>query len=164
MKTLYLVRHAKSSWAKQDLPDFERTLNDRGKHDAPIMGDRLAARGVKPDIIIASTAKRAIKTAKIITQMIGYDKDEIEKNSKLYLASTKVILNIIFGIENTNSSAMLIGHNPGFTDLAKSFSDLKIDNMPTCSIFCVEFSIDSWKEISQSQGKYKFFDYPKKLS
>lgn len=160
-KKLYLLRHAESNWGQQDFPDFERKLNEQGKLDAPIMGKRLAARDASPDIVIASTAKRAIETAKIITQAIGFNKEEIKENRKLYLASTKEILNIILSIDDANSSAMLIGHNPGFTELANSLSDLKIDNMPTCSIFCVEFKVDSWKEISQAQGKYKFFDYPK---
>lgn len=163
MKTLYLIRHAKSSWKDGGLRDFERPLNKRGKRDAPEMGERLKENKVKADVIISSPAKRAYKTAKIIAKEIEYPVKKILKKDSVYLADVPTLIKVIRKISEKHHQAMLFGHNPGLTMLANFLiSGEQVENIPTCGIFCVEFEIDSWKEVEQGMGKIRFFDYPKK--
>ena len=162
MKRLYLLRHAKSSWKNQDLDDFDRPLNDRGKRDVPVMGRRLKKANVQTDLIISSPAKRAHKTAKIIAKEIGFPKKRILTDEAIYLADVPTLLDVIQHIDNAFQQVILVGHNPGFTDLATYFTEVQIDNIPTCGIFCIDFDIQSWKEVSARKGKFIFLDYPKK--
>lgn len=162
MKRLYLVRHAKSSWNHPDLDDIDRPLNKRGKRDAPFMGQRLKKHGICPDLIISSPAKRALKTAKIIAEEIGYPKKRISVHKSLYLQGTKAILKVIQHIDDAHESAMLFGHNPDFTELAEQLSDYQVDNIPTCGIFCIDFNVDSWQGVDEAKAVFAFFDYPKK--
>lgn len=163
MKTLYLIRHAKSSWKDGGLRDFERPLNKRGKRDAPEMGQRLKGNKVKADVIISSSAKRAFKTAKIIAREIGYPVKKIVKKESVYLADVPTLIKVIRKISDKHQQAMLFGHNPGLTMLANFLvNGQQVENIPTCGIFCVEFEINSWKEVDQGIGNIRFFDYPKK--
>lgn len=162
MKRLYLVRHAKSSWKNLDLPDIDRPLNKRGKRDAPFMGERLTKYNAKPDIIISSPAKRALTTAKIIAKKIGYLKEKIEIKDSLYGAAIPTILNIIHYLDDSIHEAILFGHNPEFTALANYLTKYNVENIPTCGIFCVDFEVESWKDIAEGNGIFIFFDFPKK--
>jgi phosphohistidine phosphatase len=162
MKQLYLVRHAKSSWKNPELADMERPLNKRGKRDAPFMGKRLSRHNVQPDLIISSPAKRALSTAKSIAQEIGYPRKRIVANESVYMASVQTLLKTIQDIDESHSRAILLGHNPGLTELAVRLSQHQVDNIPTCGIFCIDFNVDSWKEVSEGTGTFAFFDYPKK--
>lgn len=164
MKTLYLNRHAKSSWADAGLSDFDRPLNKRGKTDAPLMGKYLAEkRRISPEIIISSPAKRAIKTAEIIAKEIGYPAKKIVRNEKIYEAGPSSILEMIQKIDNSYNSAMLFGHNPGFTSLASYLLNVNIGNIPTCGICRIDFDTDSWRKVEIESGTLVFFDYPKKV-
>ncbi|MDN5200810.1 histidine phosphatase family protein [Fulvivirgaceae bacterium BMA10] len=162
MKTLYLVRHAKSSWDFPGLADFDRPLNGRGKRNAPEMGARLRSRSVKPDLLISSPAKRAYGTAKRIAEEIAYSKDKIQTNKLIYHGSEANLLEVIRSQNNNINSVMLFGHNPGFTDLANVLSDDWFDNIPTCGIVAIQFEIENWKEVQPKKGKVIFYDYPKK--
>ncbi len=163
MKTLYLIRHAKSSWETMNLTDFDRTLNERGKKNAPEMGKFLKKEKIFPDLIVTSSAKRALKTARIIAEEIGYPKNKIEEEIKIYEATVPTLLKIINSIPDENRVVFLFGHNPGFTDLLNYLTDGNISNIPTCGIAKIEFDADSWKEISGGTGILKMFEYPKKL-
>jgi phosphohistidine phosphatase len=162
MKRLYLVRHAKSSWARSELDDIDRPLNKRGKRDAPFMGQRLKQHDVCPDLIISSPAKRALKTAKIISEEMGCPKKQIEIDDALYLHGTSAIISLIQSIDDDHESVMLFGHNPDFTELAERLTDYQVDNIPTCGIFCIDFNVGSWQEVDEGKGLFTFFDYPKK--
>lgn len=162
MKRLYLIRHAKSSWKDQDLTDIERPLNTRGKRDAPCMGKRLKDLKVHPDLIVSSPAKRALKTAKVIAREIGYPKKRIETDESIYLAGVSTLLLVIQNIEDSYQQVILFGHNPGFTELAEYLTDQQFDNIPTCGIVCMDFDIESWKEVAEGKGILVSFDYPKK--
>jgi len=162
MKRLYLIRHAKSSWKNPGLPDIDRPLNKRGERDAPFMGKRLKKYNVKPGIIISSPAKRALKTARIIAKMIDYPGDSIVIKDSLYAASVPTILNIIHNLDDSIQEAMLFGHNPEFTSMANYLANHDIDNISTCGIFCVDFDVESWKDIAEGTGIFIFFDFPKK--
>ena len=163
MKRLYLVRHAKSSWDDPDLSDIDRPLNKRGKKDAPIMGERLKnEHKAKPDLIISSPAKRAIRTARIIAKEIGYSKEKIEIKDSLYASGVTAMLNVIHYLDDSLDEVMLFGHNPDLTSLANYLSNQQVDNIPTCGVFCVDFDVKSWQDIEKGKGIFKFFDYPKK--
>ena len=162
MKKLYLVRHAKSSWADQIQTDHERPLSSRGKRDAPIIGDLLKSRDEIPDVIISSNAKRAITTAKIIADKLGYDENNIIKNDYIYDATTQNLLNVINSIDDSNNSAMLFGHNPVFTVLANLIGDKYIENMPTSAVAIFELEVKSWKDVNVDCGRLVGFEYPKK--
>ena len=161
MKTLYLIRHAKSSWKQPELSDFERPLNKRGKNDAPFMGKLLSDKGVNPSLIISSPAKRASVTAKIIASEINYPKEKIVFDENIYEAAGRGLLEIISGMEEKYNSVMLFGHNPGLTVLHNNLSDHFIDNIPTCGVVALEFKT-SWNEIRLNSAGFMFFEYPKK--
>lgn len=161
MKTLFLIRHAKSSWKNAGLTDFERPLNSRGKKDAPFMGKVLKKRNVTPDLIFVSPAKRAFKTAKLIAKEIEYPQSKIIVDKAIYEGSVYQILELIQRIDDSNNIVFLIGHNPDFTSLANYLSNYSVTNIPTCGIFCIDFEINSWQQISEGSGIFKFFDFPK---
>ena len=162
MKTLYVMRHAKSSWADPLLPDFDRPLNERGKADAPEMGKRLKKKGIRPDLIISSPAKRAFKTAQKVAKAIDYPKNKILTDKMLYLAGTSAILAVVKETADTVNSLMIFGHNPGWTDFVNEMTGSHIDNIPTTGIAAIQFDVNSWEDVSKNKGKLLFFDYPKK--
>lgn len=161
MKTLYLVRHAKSSWNNSNLSDHARPLNDRGERDAPGMGKRLRKRKPQPTIIISSSAVRAETTATLLAEAIGYPTSDITIDERLYGAEAKDVVSIIHELDNAIDCAMLIGHNPTFTDLINVLSGSQIDNMPTCGMAVLRFPANTWSNIGQIQGELLDFDYPK---
>jgi phosphohistidine phosphatase len=161
MKKLILVRHAKSSWDHPGLLDFERPLNDRGKKDAPLMGQVLKAKGIKPDMILSSPAIRALNTAVIIAQEIGYNKN-IQVNKKLYHGYVPDLWAVVKTVPDDVESLMLFGHNPSFTEFANELAQMQIDNIPTCGIFAVGWQTSRWTEINRKNGEFIFYDFPKK--
>jgi len=161
-RVLTLVRHAKSSWDQVGLSDCDRALNNRGLKDAPEMGRRLADAGYAVDTIIASPAIRAITTAEIIANEIGFSAQQIVQDAKIYNANIDALIELVASFDNNVNSVMLVGHNPGFTVLCNYLSDARIDNMPTCSIAQITFNANSWETISEHSGELIEFDYPKK--
>jgi phosphohistidine phosphatase len=161
MKTLILVRHAKSSWEEAGIDDFDRPLNERGKHDAPVMAKRLKNKSIDVDIFISSPAKRALRTAKYFAEEFDVEKKEIEQVSKLYGASVSTFLEVVSNIDDKNKIAVLFSHNPGITDFANTLTNVHIDNMPTCSIFAAQADADKWADFFRSEKNFLFFDYPK---
>jgi len=162
MKTLYLARHAKSSWDERGVSDHDRGLNARGKRDAPQVGEVLFNKGHSPDVIYSSSAKRALTTAKIIAEKLEYPIENIVVTNKIYEAATKDLINIINEVDDKFDSAMLFGHNPSFTVLSNLLTDKYIDNMPTCSVAVINLNVDSWKDVESECGKLAAFEYPKR--
>ncbi len=160
MKELYLIRHAKSDWS-QEKSDFERGLNKRGNNDAPLMGEVLNSLGVMPDLIISSPAKRAILTANIISQKVGYEKDKIQKEESLYLASEATFYKYTNNINDKQNKVFIFSHNPGITEFAESLTDTFIGNIPTTGICHILLDVDSWENIREGDGKLLSFDFPK---
>jgi phosphohistidine phosphatase len=140
--------------------DFNRGLNERGLKDAPFMAERLKKYGAKPDIIISSSAKRALNTASIIAKTLNTVNLTI--NQELYNSNTAVYLNIIQNIDNKYKTVFIIGHNPTITHVCESLSGISIGNIPTCGIFCIEFNTDFFSQITVVHTKKLFFDFPKK--
>ena len=162
MKTLYIVRHAKSSWDERGISDHDRKLNSRGKRDAPKMGELLNGKGYHPEIIYSSSAERALTTAKILVDKLQYPVENLIITNRIYEATTNDLITIVNEIDDKYHSAMLVGHNPGFTVLANLLADKYIDNMPTCAVAVVELNVASWKEVESDCGKLIAFEYPKK--
>ncbi len=161
MKRLYLMRHAKSSWKNPDLKDHDRPLNKRGKKDAPLMGKILKKKGVKPDIIISSSAKRAYKTAVKVAKELDYEKENIITDKTLYLISFEKFLNYIKNLDDSYENVLIIGHNPGISDLF-SYLTGKDSQMPTAAVGGLELKKDSWRDIEDGKIEILFFEYPKK--
>ncbi|HEX2608301.1 MAG TPA: histidine phosphatase family protein [Flavisolibacter sp.] len=164
MKTLILVRHAKSSWNDPGVSDIDRPLNDRGKKDAPEMAERLKAKGISIDLLVSSPAKRARKTAKLFAEVLDMDKDAIQIIDDLYLATPAAFQQAVSGLKNTCHTVALFSHNPGITEFANTLTTTRIDDMPTCSLLAVEAAVESWEEFESASRRFIFFDYPKNPS
>ncbi len=166
MKQLLLCRHAKSSWKNPKLSDPERPLNKRGKHDAPIMGKRLAQRGMVPDQIICSPAKRARKTAARLCRGMQLCSDVIQIRHRIYDTNTSGLYKVISQENDRCQRLLLVGHNFELTDLVNDLAPVDIYNVPTCGIVAYGLAINSWKDIygyqQNKQAEFLFFDYPKK--
>jgi phosphohistidine phosphatase len=155
------MRHAKSSWDDPSQKDFDRTLNDRGKRDAPEMGKRLKKNGIKPDLIISSPATRAIKTAKEVAKELNYPEKDIVQEFDIYEAKIEDLIHIIRNIGDQYQQVMLFGHNPSFTGLVGYLSNTFIDNLPTAGTVHIQFDIATWKQVTKQSGKLMLFDFPK---
>lgn len=162
MKTLLVLRHAKSSWEDTELKDHERPLNPRGVRDAPRMGQLLAAEALVPDLVLASTAVRAVSTAELAMGVIE-DAPEIEGTRDLYLASPHDCLEVIEARGGDAERLMVVGHNPGITALVTRLTGV-CEEMPTAALAVVELDIDDWSEIgSAGRGRLAAFWRPKDL-
>lgn len=161
MKRLTLIRHAKSSWDSPALDDFDRPLNKRGERNAPDMGKRLAKREFLPDLIITSPAKRAYTTARIVAREIGYSRNRIQPDERIYMADPTALTKLVRETPEEVDHVALFGHNPGFTQLTNRLGDVRIDNVPTCGVVCLEFDIDSWRAFPGDGGTLLDFDFPK---
>lgn len=162
MKTLTLVRHAKSSWKDRGLPDRARPLNKRGRCDAPMMGRRLAPPGADVDRIISSPAARATATAEALAEELDYPWDEIVIEERLYEADAEEILTVVEEQDDWIDHVMLVGHNPGLTRAANLLSRSMIENVPTCGVVELRYDVDGWAEIVGVKPVQVLFDYPKK--
>jgi phosphohistidine phosphatase len=161
MKTLYIQRHAKSSWKFEELSDHDRPLNTRGRTDAPLMGSELASRGVSPDKIISSPAVRAITTATLIGKELEYEPDEIKIDERIYGADKHTLLDVVHSIPLEMEYVMIVGHNEALTDFANMLSPESIGNIPTAGIVALQFKCESWYDISRDNAELLFFDFPK---
>ncbi len=162
MKRLTLIRHAKSSWDHPGLADFERELNDRGMRAAPEMGRRLKARGLAPDAIVSSPAKRALTTAGIIAGEIGFTEASIRTDERIYEATVGDLVAVARELDDGLGHVVMIGHNPGFTYFANWVANCMIENLPTCGVADLEIDISSWADLEEDCGLLLDFDYPKK--
>jgi phosphohistidine phosphatase len=160
MKTLFLVRHAKSSWGDASMADRDRPLSDRGTRDAPKMGERLAKRDVKPDLILSSPARRARDTAEIIARKLGCKPRNIVVDDRLYAASADELLAVIRGVDDNRACVMVFGHNPELTDLAHRLAS-DITHMPTSAVAGFTFDTKSWADVGEDKPATALFAYPK---
>ncbi len=159
---LTLVRHAKSSWNHPGLPDHDRPLSKRGERDAPLMAGRMADRGARPAAILSSTANRALSTARRFADAVDYPLEEIRSSRRLYLAGTGDILRFITEQPAEWREIVVVGHNPGFTDLANLLlPQLRLDNLPTTGCVAMEFPTTDWAAIAHCPARLLYWDYPR---
>ena len=161
MKTLYLMRHAKSSWEDASLSDFERPLNDRGLSAAPFMGKLMREKGLEPDVILSSPAERAKQTASLVKEASGIS-HEIRFDDRIYEASPHTLVQVASEIDNANTSAMLVGHNPGMEGFIRYLTG-NLEPMPTAALAGIKLNIDKWSEIADGCGDLLEILRPKDL-
>jgi len=161
MKTLLLIRHAKSDWGNLGAKDYDRVLNARGLRDAPEMGKRLKAKGMIPELFISSTAKRAELSSKLITEAMGYPFKNIGWFDSLYLASPNTMMRVIADTDDSVSTLALLAHNPGITELAEKLSGQTLNNMPTSAVVTLTLAIEHWED-AYTAWQLQDFDYPKR--
>jgi phosphohistidine phosphatase len=163
MKTLFLIRHAKSSWKDCTIDDHERPLNQRGKDNTPIMANRLHQLGIKPDALFSSTAQRAASTAQVFAEHLDFPQPKISYDPGLYLASAGMLQDFVGKIENSLNSVLIFGHNPGLTLLVAQVWGLPINHIPTCGIVSLSFKNATWEEASSQLPSGATFDFPKNI-
>ncbi len=161
MKSLIIVRHAKSSWDNPAEKDFDRPLNARGLKDAPEMGRRLRSRNIPIDAFVSSTANRAWQTAVLFAEAYGQSESAIVRMPSLYHASPPAFYGAISHLDDDYRSVALFSHNPGITEFVNGLTATRIDDMPTCAVFGIKVRISSWKDFADAEKEYWFFDYPK---
>lgn len=161
MKRLCLVRHAKSSWGDPELRDFDRPLNKRGVRDAPLMADRVA-QFCPSASIISSPAQRAKTTAEYVATSLGISVSDIQFDKSLYHADPEDVLEVLREQNNAVETIVVVGHNPGLTELVNGLADPSIYNVPTSGVVLLEFNTDQWESINDTNCQMLEFDYPKK--
>lgn len=162
MKRLIAVRHAKAADAGHGQKDFDRSLADRGKKDAKDMGSKLYGEGIRIDLFVSSPAKRTRQTCKAFLEEYGRSKEEMAAADELYNAPYRVYYDVTEALPATAETVAVFGHNPGITHFVSTLcDDVKVDDMPTCGVFCVEADISDWKDFGDAEKKFIFFDYPK---
>ena len=161
MKTLYLARHAKSSWKDRDLDDIDRPLNKRGRRNAPDMAHRLQARNAKVDRVISSPALRALTTARSLVGGMDFDPKRIATDDRLYFRGIHAQLDIIREQPVTVDALMIAGHNPDTTSLLNFLCGYQTENVPTCAVATIRFDCN-WNEIMGKDGVLVDYDFPKK--
>ncbi len=162
MKTIVIVRHAKSSWDNPSLKDVNRKLSKRGISDAPIMAAQLIKSGIKPDVLISSHAVRALKTAELFAETLSIDKETIIIEKQLYHGDIEEFINATMLIPESASTAVMFGHNPGITYFANVVCEANIENVPTCGVLVIQSKADTWMDTDISDLKLTNFFYPKK--
>lgn len=146
-RTLFLVRHAKSSWDDPDLADHARPLNKRGKRDAAAMAQRLAHRPSRPELIVTSPATRARRTAEAMAAALGFEPESLVVDPRIYDATVTRLLEVIRSLDDRHARVMLVGHHPGVSDLVTALANAKIEKMPTCSVAEVRCEVPSWTDV-----------------
>lgn len=150
MKTLLIMRHAKSSWNELNIPDHDRPLNRRGKHDAPLMGKLLRDQKITLDLIISSTAVRAETTANLIAKASKY-KGEIVLDKLIYSAEPIDLLNLLSKCSDEYNNILLVGHNPTVEETVQTLTNSPEITMATCAIAHLTLTIHSWTDLKKKQ-------------
>ncbi len=160
MKTLYMVRHAKSSW-KHDVIDHQRPLKGRGKRDGKLVSGYVKEKLEPPEKIISSDAVRALSTALYFKKAFDVADADFMTNHSLYDFSGRNVIDIIKNLNDSLDRVMIVGHNHAFTSIANMLGNTYIDNVPTCGFVQLEFDESSWKSITT--GKTIMTVFPKDL-
>jgi phosphohistidine phosphatase len=161
MKTLFILRHAKSSWDDPSLSDFERPLNERGKRAAPFMGKFMSDKGLEPSVILSSPAERAKQTTFLVKEASGFSSG-LQFDERIYEASPQNLLQVASETDDAHGSAMLVGHNPGIEGFIRLLTG-HLEPMPTAALAVIDLNIDKWSEIGDGCGELRDTYRPKDL-
>jgi phosphohistidine phosphatase len=163
MRTLLLMRHAKSSWKNPALDDHDRPLNKRGKRDAPRMGQLLAEHKLLPDLVLCSSARRARDTAFAVLREAGYD-GETRILRSLYMADPQSALEVLRRLEGEPERVLVIGHNPGLEELVQALVADRIE-LPTAGLVRVDIDVERWSDVQLGRGRGRVVGFwrPKQL-
>ena len=159
MKTLFLLRHAKSSWKEDGIADLDRPLNERGRGAAPFIGRLLRERGFAPDLIVSSPARRARKTAKLVQEAGEFDAPLLF-DERIYEASPGSLLNVAAETDDGVNSLMLVGHNPGMEGLVRVLTG-NSEPMPTAAVAVIDLAIDAWENSAPGRGTLRAIIRPR---
>ncbi len=164
MKTLYIVRHAKSSWQYEGIKDVDRPLKKRGITDAHLVSAILKKKIERPDVFISSSANRALHTAVIFCEKFGYPLANLQINKSLYSFSAGYLIKRIKALDDGFNSAIIFSHDHGINDFVNGFGDQFIAHVPTCGVIGIQFDTKHWKNIKsdKSNGKTFLVEFPKK--
>ena len=147
MKTLLVLRHAKSSWRESELADHDRPLNKRGKRDAPRMGELIRADGLLPDLVLTSSARRALTTAELVAEASGYD-GEIQVSRDLYAAGPEEFIEALCALPDALDTVLVVGHNPGLEELVETLTE-EAPAMPTAALAQITLDIERWADLEK---------------
>lgn len=164
MKELFVIRHAKAGWFETDCSDFERPLDAHGMQESLVMASRLHAKGIVPDLIYASAAKRARTTAEQLAGVLCYPSERIVLQKEIYTAGRSELLKLISSSPEQINRCFLVGHNPVITELAEWLTETSFGLLPTCAVVGITLVVDTWRNIFFGAGKVSLYDYPQKLS
>ena len=159
MKTLYIVRHAKSSWEYGGIKDIDRPLKQRGIEDAYLISSVLEKKIKTPSVFVSSCANRALHTALIFSYTFNYPLANIKLSKSLYSFSDGYLIKTIKALDDGFDSAIIFSHDHGISDFVNAYGNEKIDHVPTCGVVGIKFKTDHWKNIKN--GKTLFTDFPK---
>ncbi|MDH4107287.1 MAG: histidine phosphatase family protein [Gammaproteobacteria bacterium] len=163
MRTLTLLRHAKSSWKETGLADRDRPLNKRGETDAPEMARRIAEAGIRPSLILTSPAQRTWKTARAVARELGYPLEFLQRDERLYLASSGAIAAVLAEQDAGFHSILLVGHNPGLTEFANRLIPGLTRNIPTGGVVSFDFDCSDWNVAAAGEPNLRYHDFPKNM-
>lgn len=161
MRTLYLLRHAKSSWKDASLADFERPLKGRGRDAAEQMGRFLASKKVTLGALISSPSVRTRQTIDLVQREVQLGV-EPQFDQRIYEASLLTLLDVVYELPDDKKAALLVGHNPGMEELL-AFLTHEARHMPTCALAKISIHGSSWKQAARGAGKLEWFVTPKDL-
>jgi phosphohistidine phosphatase len=161
LKTVYLMRHAKSKRGPQYDTDYKRPLSKRGKRDAARMGEYLAEHDLLPDLIVSSPAERARDTTLRLAEAAGYQ-GEIRFEEGLYFTGEQAYLDLIWALDDSLASVMFVGHNPVTESVIETLSNTYA-HMPTAAVACVQFEIENWADVEGGMGHLAWVERPKEV-
>jgi len=161
MKTILLLRHAKSSWNDPDVQDFERPLNQRGRRAAPLIGRFMLQQEFVPELILSSPAERARQTIALIIEAAHLE-GELRYDERIYEASAETLLEVVSQAEDRFAVLLLVGHNPGMEDLLLLLSG-ETGRMPTAALAAITFDTEKWSKVNERKGRLKSLTTPKEL-
>jgi phosphohistidine phosphatase len=162
MKTLYLLRHAESSWDDSGLQDFERPLNGRGREAAPLVGRYMRRKDVRPDLLLSSPAERARQTATLVSEAAGLTAP-LRHDERIYEADTARLLEVVSQVEEEAGAVLLVGHNPGMEGLLELLTGER-RGMPTAALACVGLEVEKWGRVRERAGRLEWLVRPKDLA
>ncbi|MBW6496798.1 MAG: histidine phosphatase family protein [Bacteroidales bacterium] len=163
MKTIYLVRHAKSSWADPGQKDHERPLLKVGIDRTQKVADFLIKKKVKPGLIISSHAVRAFQTARLLAKALGFPEEDIRQERQIYLGTEDSLLDLVHALPDELESVMLVGHNPVMTGLAQMLQARITEDLSTSAVVSVSFETDTWQSLLLASKQVNFVVYPRML-
>jgi phosphohistidine phosphatase len=165
MRRLLLLRHAKAAAADEPLTDNARPLTERGERDARQIGERLRQHHPPPDLILSSTATRALQTAQLVASALAYSRDAIALERRLYLAEPIMLLDVIEEQSSEISCLLVVAHNPGLTELVHGLlSDFEVDDLPTAAVVGIgQPDTENWADLQNRRSHLTYYDFPKNL-
>lgn len=163
MKTLYVMRHAKSAWGEPGLDDFERPLLEKGKKRTRLVIEYLRKKNIKPELLLTSPAVRALQTAHIMLHGLGMEKECLRIEKTMYTSDSEQLEDLFYDLPSSVDEILMVGHNPAVTSFVNRFIDAKIDALPTSGTVALAFDIINWEEILNIKPKLRFVVFPKML-